>query len=119
MQLSQDHARRPRIALAIGDPAGIGAELAARMAVNPEVNAAATLTIVGDARVLDRGAREAGVSLDLEDRGGEGAVLRDLGHLDPDTIQLGQATEAGGRFALANFRTALKMARDGEVDAVC
>ena len=99
MQSSQDHARKPRIALAIGDPAGIGAELAARMAADPQVNAAANLIIIGDARVLDRGAREAGLSLDLGREGGDGGrpVLRDLGHLDPDTIELGRATEAGGR----------------------
>jgi 4-hydroxythreonine-4-phosphate dehydrogenase len=121
MQSSQDHARKPRIALAIGDPAGIGAELAARMAADPEVNAAANLIIIGDARVLDRGAREAGLSLDLGREGGDGGrpVLRDLGHLDPDTIELGRATEAGGRFALANFRTGLEMAKEGAVDAVC
>lgn len=121
MQPSAHDGRKPRIALAIGDPAGIGPELAARMAADAEINEAVSLIIVGDGRVLERGAREAGLALDLG-REGEDAgrpVLRDLGHLDPGTIELGTAAEAGGRFALANFRACLEMARDGAAEAVC
>ena len=114
------HGPKPRIALAIGDPAGIGPELAARMVAHPDIRDVVALTVVGDARVLERGAREAGVSLDLGAGDGDGRpILHDLGHLDPDSIRLGEAAEAGGRFALKNFRTCLEMARDGEVDAVC
>ncbi len=109
--------RRPRIALAIGDPAGIGPELAARMAADPEVNEAVSLTVIGDRRVLERGARVAGICLDLERA--DGPRFRDLGHLDPDTIRLGVAAEAGGRFAAANFRACLETAQAGEADAVC
>lgn len=113
--------RKPRIALAIGDPAGIGPELAARMVADPGVNEVASLIVVGDGRVLARGAQEARVALDLGSATSDGRrpALRDLGHLDPDTIQLGTATEAGGRFALANFRACLELAQDGAVDAVC
>lgn len=119
-----DTQRKPTIALAIGDPAGIGPELAARMVADPEIRAAASLLVVGDARVLARGAREAGVTLDIASGDadavpGERPMLLDLGHLDPDTIRLGVATEAGGRFALANFRTCLERAKAGRADAVC
>jgi 4-hydroxythreonine-4-phosphate dehydrogenase len=86
----------------------------------PTFAKAVSLTIVGDARVLARGAETAGVTLDLATgEGGDGPVLRDLGHLDPASIALGVAAEAGGRFALANFRTCLEMAMKGEADAVC
>ena len=57
---------RTSIALAIGDPAGIGPELAAMLAVDKEVRAAARLVIVGDRRVLERGVADAGVTLDLD-----------------------------------------------------
>ena len=117
---------KPRIALAIGDPAGIGPELAARMVADGEVRAAASLVVVGDRRVLEQGARDAGVSLDIdiaqygENRpAGERPLLRDLGHLDPATIDRGVAVEAGGRFALANFEACLRMAAAGQADAVC
>jgi 4-hydroxythreonine-4-phosphate dehydrogenase len=46
-------------------------------------------------------------------------VLIDLGHLDPDNIERGVASAEGGRFALENFNTCLKLAAAGEVGAVC
>ncbi|MDB5592149.1 4-hydroxythreonine-4-phosphate dehydrogenase PdxA, partial [Enterovirga sp.] len=117
---------RPTIALAIGDPAGIGPELAARMVADPEVRAAASLLVVGDARVLARAAQQAGIELDMAVTGpdapapaGERPLLRDLGHLDPADIRPGVASAAGGRFALENYRTCLELAKSGRADAVC
>ena len=118
---------RPRIAVAMGDPAGISPELAARILVDDAVLAAADLIVIGDARVLARGAEAAGVAPgvavvqpgeSLRSRPG-GPILLDLGHCDPDTIPLGEISEAGGRFATENFRRALAMAAAGEVEAVC
>ena len=57
--------RRPRIAFAIGCPAGVAPELTARMLADPEVTTAAQIIAIGDRRVLDKGARIAGVTLDL------------------------------------------------------
>lgn len=117
---------RPTLTLAIGDPAGIGPELAARMAADPEVRDAARLVLIGDARVLARGAEQARIALDVErrepgdaPRPGERPVLLDLGHLDPNSIEIGKAQKEGGAFALENFRLALGLAARGEADAVC
>jgi 4-hydroxythreonine-4-phosphate dehydrogenase len=121
---------RTPIALAIGDPAGIGPELAAMLAADKEVRAAARLVIVGDRRVLEWGAADAGVTLDLDsdlDTSGPAGtaapsgkpVLVDLGHLDPDRIERGVASATGGRFALDNFTACLRMAQAGQVAAVC
>ncbi|MBL6078266.1 4-hydroxythreonine-4-phosphate dehydrogenase PdxA [Belnapia sp. T18] len=106
----------------MGDAAGISPELTARVLADAEVRAAAAITVIGDARVLAEGARVAGVTLDIdtgEGRPGERPSLRDLGHCDPAAVPLGQVSEAGGRFATANFRRALAMAAAGEADAVC
>jgi len=45
--------------------------------------------------------------------------LVDRGHLDPATIERAVPSAAGGRFALENFNTCLKLAQAGRVDAVC
>jgi 4-hydroxythreonine-4-phosphate dehydrogenase len=118
--------RRPILALAIGDPAGVGPELAAKALADPEVRAAADLILVGDRRVLARGAEVAGVELDLascrsvEELGDRpGTVLVDLGHLDPASIEIGVASRAGGEFALRNFRTCIELAAAGRAGAVC
>jgi 4-hydroxythreonine-4-phosphate dehydrogenase len=117
---------KPVLALAIGDPAGVGPELAAKILADPDVRAAADIIVVGDRRVLDRGAKVAGVDIDPpvrasadEIRASDGTVLVDLGHLDPDSIEVGIASEKGGAFALANFRTCLKLAAVGRAGAVC
>lgn len=118
---------KPIIALAMGDPAGISPELTARLLTLDEVTAGARLVVIGDRRVLDEGARVAAVRLDLKtvspDAGLSGEqerpVFIDLGHLDPASITRGTAAVEGGRFALANYRHALTLARDGRADAVC
>jgi len=119
-------ADRPILAHAIGDPAGVSPELTAKMLADPEVTAAALIIVLGDKRVLDRGAAIAGVTLDLTVVGpgdtlpldSQRPVLVDLGHCDPATIETAVAQVAGGRAALENFKTALGLAKAGIVDAV-
>jgi 4-hydroxy-L-threonine phosphate dehydrogenase PdxA len=55
-----------RIALVMGDPAGIGPELMARLLDGGKAQDAAAILIIGDRRVLAEGERIAGVSLDVD-----------------------------------------------------
>ena len=55
---------KPRIAVLLGDPAGIGPELIARLLARPENRARADLLIIGDRRELDRGMEIAGERFD-------------------------------------------------------
>lgn len=117
---------KPRIAVAMGDPAGISPELAAKLLASPSIREAAELVIFGDRRVLEAGARVAGVPLDIDVVSGpEGfgqyrgkPVLFDLKNLDPASVPFGTATAAGGKFALHNFRAALRYAGAGKAAAV-
>jgi 4-hydroxythreonine-4-phosphate dehydrogenase len=118
--------RKPVIALAIGDPAGISPELTAKLVAMDELRARADLIVIGDRRVFDEGARIARVTPDLktvvpDGNSGtiDGTLFIDLGHLDPGSIERSVACEAGGKFALANYRHALTLARNGQADAVC
>src|SRR5437660_5198044 len=54
--------RRPRIAVTMGDPAGIGPEVVLKAVAEPEVLAACAPVIVGDAQLLAHTAR----TLDLQ-----------------------------------------------------
>lgn len=118
-------AMKPVVAHAIGCPAGIAPELTARMLADPEVTAAARLVVIGDARVLAQGAATAGVTVDIQSirdgaalPPGEAPVLIDLGHLDPATVPVGQLARPSGDFAMANFRKALALCRDGIAESV-
>ncbi|WP_027133650.1 4-hydroxythreonine-4-phosphate dehydrogenase PdxA [Geminicoccus roseus] len=113
------------VAFAMGDPAGISPELAARL-LTGEVADQAVMLVLGDRRVLELGARHAGVELDLPvlsagelgDARPTRSCLVDLGHCDPADLQPGVASAAGGRSALANFRLALRAADAGYADLV-
>ena len=115
------------IALAMGDPAGVSPELTARLLALPDVRKEAHIIVFGDRRVLDEGARIAGVELDLQDSTLENApnmpvgkhVFVDLKNLDPKDVVRSEATLVGGTFATQNFRTALKFADTGHAQAVC
>ena len=116
----------PTIALAMGDPAGVSPELTAKLLANDEVRAAARFVVFGDRRILDDGARIAGVTPDIAVVAPGASydatakpVLIDLGHLAPQDVKRGEATPEGGAFALENFRQALLMANEGRADAVC
>ena len=117
---------KPNIALAIGDPAGISPELTARLVADAEIRAAARLFVIGDARVLARGAEVAKVNLDIAviardavlPLDAEKPVLVDVQNCDPATIRIGEAQRAGGLAALENYKTALSFAVAGVADAV-
>jgi len=102
----------PRIGLVLGDPAGVGAELAAKLLQRLRPEEIAAITVIGDARQLDAGARIAGVPR-------AEVAIADRANADPQAIALGRASVEGGRAALDNFTAALELARAGAIDAVC
>jgi 4-hydroxythreonine-4-phosphate dehydrogenase len=117
---------KPVVALAMGDPAGISPELTAKLLALEEVRAAATLLVVGDRRVLEEGAKVAGIVPDIDiidpdaplTESLTGPVFVDLGHLDPASIRRGEVARAGGLFAKENFLSALALAQAGVAQAV-
>jgi 4-hydroxythreonine-4-phosphate dehydrogenase len=116
----------PRIAIAMGDPAGISPELLAKLIVRADLMASAAVTVIGDRRVLAAGERIAGLSTSLPVAGvGEAdhaapgkPVFIDFVHLDPASTAMGAASAEGGAFAMRNFREALLLAKDRRVDGV-
>lgn len=117
---------RPTIALAMGDPCGISAELTAKLLSDPAVTEAADLIVIGDRRVLAEGEAIAGAKVachiwrpsDASPSVPSGIVFVDLGHLDPKAVQRGVSSREDGAFALANFRTVLRLGAVGAADAV-
>jgi 4-hydroxythreonine-4-phosphate dehydrogenase len=101
-----------RVGLVLGDPAGVGAELAAKLLQGLARDELADVTVIGDARQLEAGARVAKATLPRVE-------VLDRRNADPGAIPLGSASAAGGKAALDNFTAALDLARGGKLDAVC
>ena len=117
---------RPLIALVPGDCTGIGPEQTARILADARMAETARIVVVGDRRVVERGARQAGVTLDLvavaspgEARFEGGAVpIVDLGNIDPEALPLGVPSAESGRLTGDTLARAIDFARAGSVDAI-
>ena len=119
----------PVVALTLGDPAGIGPELIARLLARPDTTAQANVVLVGDAWLWARGQAEAGLRTPLqavptlEAVRGRADTSRPA-FLAVDTVAeagvaLGQAGAAGGASVLAVLNRCMDAARAGAVDAIC
>src|SRR3984885_12923169 len=69
---------KPRIALTVGDPAGIGPELIVRLLSSPDIAARAHVTLIGNRPGLERAARAAKVAVPSGSDWLGGAALRGL-----------------------------------------
>ncbi|MCA9665725.1 MAG: 4-hydroxythreonine-4-phosphate dehydrogenase PdxA [Myxococcales bacterium] len=124
----------PRIALTLGDPAGIGPEILAKLLAREHaIYARCIPVVVGDARVMAQAASIAGVGelelatlrFDGDSSSGERqplapgrAYLVDLENIAPEDYALGKVGAAAGRAAGEFIARAIELALAGHVDAV-
>ena len=101
---------KPRIAIAMGDPAGIGPEIAIKASLNREVRDICDPVIVGDYEVLARYAHT------LRKSPPENVV--DLGAINVNFLTPGESDASCGRAILEYAGKAVDMALAGEADAV-
>jgi 4-hydroxythreonine-4-phosphate dehydrogenase len=112
--------------LPTGDPAGIGAEICLKAALDPAVRAACDPILVCDPGVIARHAAACGIatSINVVERIGDahwsGRHVNVLVCSQPDaaSLPLGAISAAAGRASIAFCRAAVKAALAGEVDAV-
>src|SRR5437763_7333744 len=112
---------RPLLGLMLGDCTGTGPEQCARVLADGRVADAAQLLVVGDARVLEMGARDAGVKLAIRriDRPEDAANVRDgvpmidLANIDPARIPRGQISAESGRVAGETLKYMIELAVAG------
>jgi 4-phospho-D-threonate 3-dehydrogenase / 4-phospho-D-erythronate 3-dehydrogenase len=117
---------RPVLAVTMGDPAGIGPEIAVRALLAPEVRDCSRSFLIGDARVFERALGVCGLSASLNRIAGpEGIADRpgviDVVHqqtADPDVLQVGKVQALGGEAAYAAIRASIELAMAGRVAGV-
>ena len=111
----------------LGDPTGVGPEICARVLASGAAKGRAHIAVVGDARVLAMGMRDAGVELewrvyerigDVEWSRREVPVL-DLRNLDPGMFTRGKASSEVGRLTGETLEYMIEMALRSEIDGIC
>ncbi|MDO4231047.1 MAG: 4-hydroxythreonine-4-phosphate dehydrogenase PdxA [Lautropia sp.] len=120
---------KPVVALTLGDPAGIGPELIARLLATPEATTLANIVLVGDPWLWEDGQRIAGLSTELvpvnvlaevrlrtnTDR----AAFLAVDTIDPRDVTRSQAQAPGGRSVLRVLDQCMDGVLAGELDAIC
>ena len=106
--------KKPKVAITIGDPAGVGAEITLKALRDPAIAALADWVIVGDRVALDQAANECTLPINW---------LNGLHVLDNDLLgghapKSGQLSAEYGRAAVEYVRIATEMCLRGEADAM-
>ena len=119
-------AEQPIIAITMGDPCGIGAEVIAKALARPEVAEWCAPLVIGNAYIMRRAVELTGVGLDVravesaEDAAlGEGAVaVLDLGNYDASGMRPGEISATAGKAAMEWVVRAGELCLDGTVAAM-
>ena len=117
----------PLLGLMLGDSTGIGPEQCARVLADRRLADVARLLVVGDARVLEQGERDADVDLAYEivsspeqfSEVGDAIPIIDLGNCDPSTVPRGAISADAGRVAGETLARMIELALDGRIEGIC
>jgi 4-phospho-D-threonate 3-dehydrogenase / 4-phospho-D-erythronate 3-dehydrogenase len=117
----------PVLGLMLGDMTGIGPEISARVLASSVMKSVARIVVIGDARVLELGCRDAKVSVGWRKYASLSAIdwshgeipLIDLANIDPATIRRGEVSPESGRLAGETLKHMIDLALAGELDGIC
>jgi 4-hydroxythreonine-4-phosphate dehydrogenase len=111
----------------LGDMTGIGPEQCARILADRRMAPSARLLVVGDTRVLDMGARDAGVCVKMRAYAEPEAVdwsredevpIVDLANIDPAKIARGAMSAESGRLTGETLAFMVELALAGRIDGI-
>ena len=117
---------KTRIAMVLGDPAGIGPELIARLLADPQVRSQAHVILIADESEMRRGMDIAGrefpyravQSLDALDFADDVPLFFDFRGDTHGEFARSQASVMGGRYCLDTLKLAVESTAAGRTDAV-
>jgi 4-hydroxythreonine-4-phosphate dehydrogenase len=122
-------ANLPVVALTLGDPAGIGPELIAKLLAQPNASARANLVLIGDRWLWEAGQCVAGVNVDVEPVASFADVRNrettarpafvEVDTIDAAQVSVGRVGAEGGRSVLSVLNRCMDAALAGDIDAIC
>ena len=117
---------RPKIVITLGDPAGIGPEIVAKVLADPETYSICNPVVVGDSHAMQMGIEVAGLNLKINSIENLSQAkylygkidLIDLHNIDPTKIEMGKAAAMTGIASVEYVIYASNLALSKEVDAI-
>ncbi|MCU4739830.1 4-hydroxythreonine-4-phosphate dehydrogenase PdxA [Halobacteria archaeon AArc-m2/3/4] len=116
------------VAITMGDPAGIGAEIIAKGYPKLLADDRVRPVVIGDAAVLRAAIENCGlagerrvVAVDSVDEAvtdADAIPVLDLANVDPESLEYGVVREAYGQASLEYVERAIELAREGSIDAI-
>jgi 4-phospho-D-threonate 3-dehydrogenase / 4-phospho-D-erythronate 3-dehydrogenase len=127
MRMDSKTTSLPVLGLMLGDMTGIGPELSAKLLAAGTLKSVARIAVIGDARVLELGCKDAGVRPEWRNYPSVSAIdwsrgeiaLVDLGNIDPATIARGEISPQSGQLTGDTLRQMIDLALAGELEGIC
>ncbi len=115
-----------RIGLLLGDPAGVGPEISAKLLARETERDDLRFVVIGTEKVLAEGARVAGVALDLPKvkagaaipKNAPRQILMTINEAGIGDIPARTASRAAGLYTLRSLQAAVAAAKAGAIDAI-
>ncbi|BEO97647.1 4-hydroxythreonine-4-phosphate dehydrogenase PdxA [Fusobacterium nucleatum] len=117
---------KTKIAIPMGDPAGVGPEIVVKTAVSKEILDLCDLVVIGDKKVLEKATEICQVDLkihtikNVEEGKYEKGILNviDLENVDMNTLEYGQIQGMCGKAAFEYIKKCVELAMEHKVDAI-
>jgi len=124
--VNQKKNRKPVLAVTMGDPAGIGAEVAVKAWTSTDMSESSRLFIIGSAACLSLAMDQTGCIAPLQVIAGPEELPVDIGSIavmeplafEVDNLVQGEVSATCGEAAVRYFETAVELCLDGRVDGV-
>lgn len=122
-----DAVDKPLVAITMGDPCGVGAEIIVKALESPVVNACCTPFVIGDAAAMQRAVNVCGSPLSLQvitapeqarTAPAASIALMALSSLKNEDLKFGEPTAASGDAAYRYIYSAARLCLDGAVSAM-
>ncbi len=127
-KISLNHSPKPTVALTLGDPAGIGPELIAKLLTRSDVKERANVVLVGDTWLWEEGQAIAGVSIptrtvnrfeEIRSIPGGAPLFLPVESIRPGEAPRSTVSSAAGDSVLKVLGMCLDAASAGLIDAIC
>ena len=124
--LTKPYMDKPILGILLGDAAGVGSEIIAKLAAKGSLNEYCYPVIIGDLRVLRLGMKIAGVNFEhyvIDDitsaDWNKGIPVLDQRNLNPEEINLGELNVKCGKVSGDMLVTAVNLYKEGKLDGFC